>query len=205
MKNTSASVAVLLLLLICSRAVFSCTSYTHLWQPVKETKTSFINSYDLVEFLKDKIRPFDKISRKWVIAINPASDMGSEVKKHVASAVLNIMEPKKYTWDDKLSPFDDFQPKENTAYVWVDIVNPTHLKFIWQDMNGPPLSMFRMGEFDTASIRMLIQSDKKEVLLIDEFPYQNSFESDIMTPTWTTLGGNMASKSFKKNCFNEKT
>ena len=169
--------------------VSACTSYTHSWEPVYETKSIYIDPSDLLEFLKNKISPFDKKDYKWIIAVSPTSSMSNEFKSYLASSLLKLTNKQKYQWKNDLSPIANNKSKKNTYYLWIDIINATHLNFFWKDMNGPPLSMFRMGEFDMASIRILIQSDKKEILLIDEFPYQSTLENDIMLPTWATIGG----------------
>ena len=166
----------------------ACTEYAHLWKPVNEERSQ-INSSEAIEyFLRQMI--FDKLkieNKKIIIGINPSSNISDKHKKSLSDAVKSINQPN-IQYNENATPFAEESNDETLMYL--DFVNPEKVTYFWRDENHPPVNLFKYGELETSSIRILVISRKdNSVLLIDEIPFKHLLEHDMIIPSWMSIGG----------------
>lgn len=177
----------LLLLHLCSLSMsLACSEYVHLWRPVAETKSEALAPEGIAVFLAQLQLRLPETQEKWSVCINPVSEAAAAMSVTIASAVAILNSPK-LVWHDALSPFSP--DSRDMAAIWLDIVEPEHRQYFWRDENKPPLAMFRFGEFDTATVRVMVRDSSAKIILIEEFKHIFLLESDIMLPAWMDAGG----------------
>lgn len=178
---------VLLLLHICSfSAARACSEYVHLWRPVAEARSEALAPEGIAVFLAQLQLRLPETQGKWNICVNPVSESADTMSATIASAVAILNSPK-LVWHDALSPFSP--ESRDKAAIWLDIVAPEHQQYFWRDENKPPLAMFRFGEFDTATVRVMVRDSSAKIILIEEFKHVFLLESDVMLPSWFGTGG----------------
>ncbi|MDD2999426.1 MAG: hypothetical protein PHV05_10235, partial [Candidatus Riflebacteria bacterium] len=181
---------ILLALLLASlpgNQLLACSEYVHLWRPVSEVKSSICNAEGIAIFLRELVsKKLDQFGDKWLIGLNPDSVVTASFTSELKRAVT-MLDNSRFGWVTDGSPFVDCS--SGSATIWLDFVNPEQMLYIWYDENKPPFAMFRTGELNTASIRVMAMSPKRKILLIDELPYMFLLESDFMLPTWASVGG----------------
>ncbi|HNX74562.1 MAG TPA: hypothetical protein PLM07_19880 [Candidatus Rifleibacterium sp.] len=176
-----------LLLALASVPGWPCSDYVHLWRPVTETRDELCGADGLASFIKelaDQKLPDQKTP--WLVGISPDAVVSASAAAELKSAV-GMLDQTRFVWAESDAMFA--QSGSATAGIWLDLVKPLRLEYIWRDENKPPFAMFRTGELHTAQIRVLAMSAERKVLLIDEFAYMFLLESDFMLPSWLSAGG----------------
>ena len=176
-----------LLLALASVPGWPCSEYVHLWRPVIETRDELCGAAGLAAFIKELVeRRLPAAKTPWLVGISPEAVVSASAAAELKSAV-GMLDQTKFIWAESDAMFAS--SGSATAGIWLDLVRPLRLEYLWRDENKPPFAMFRTGELHSAQIRVLAMSAERKVLLIDEFAYLFLLESDFMVPTWLSAGG----------------
>jgi hypothetical protein len=103
---------------------------------------------------------------------------------------VSLLDQNKFVWNDNLSPFDE--KSGNIAAIWLDFVDPSHTTYWWKDENKPPVAMFRIGEMDTAVVRVMARNSAGKIVFIEELKHLFLLESDFMLPGWIGVASGWA-------------
>lgn len=156
-----------------------------MWKPIKEEKTKILSSESLNLFLEDIIVNKLNVQNKIVnVSISPDSELINEQKQNLKLAV-EALHKKNITYNNVYEPIDN---ESSSVIIWLDIIFPEKVTYWWKDSNQPVLAIMRLGELETAQIRILA-IENQHVLLIDEIPFKHLLEHDLMFPSWMSIGG----------------